>query len=33
VFTERGYEYLLDPPVPIEVLPGRVFRSLPRHAR
>jgi hypothetical protein len=33
VFTERGYEYLLDPPVPVEVLPGRVFRSLPRGAR
>jgi hypothetical protein len=31
--ADRGYEILLEPPVPIEVLPGQVHRSLPRGAR
>jgi hypothetical protein len=31
--ADRGYEILLEPPVPVEVLPGQVHRSLPRGAR
>ncbi len=31
--ADRGYEILLEPPVPVEVLPGDVHRSLPRGAR
>lgn len=29
VFPDRGYEFRLTPPIPVEVLPGRVHKTLP----